>query len=165
MTGHHFIRGHRLAESAPSAVVDDRLLRGLVGAWRLAGLVGRRQVEYVMRGYWVLDHQFLRLGVKHPSYRATVHIGHDHVRNHLVAHWLDTMGGRAASTLGFGQSAGAALLFVFRHASGESHATFTFDARGRPRTLLVLDSDEHDSAREVAHFTISALARRVPPAG
>lgn len=154
------MRGHRLSECGPGVSLDDPLLQGLVGGWLLAGLVGHRHVSYAMRGYWVLDRQFLRLSIKHPAYRATAHIGHDHVQGRLVAHWLDTMGGRAAATLGYGQSAGSALQFVFDYPNGPSHVTFTFDARRRPRTLLVLDHDQHNVAREIAHFTISALRRQ-----
>jgi len=71
-------------------------------AWRLGGHVRHRIVAYHMRCYWVLDRQFLRLSVKHPTYRATGYVGYDHVAGELVAHWLDWMGGRSSASIGKG---------------------------------------------------------------
>jgi hypothetical protein len=154
------MRDHRANHSALHQPLEDPLLQGLVGGWLLVGSVGRRRVAYTMRGYWVLDHRFFRLSVKHPSYRATVHIGYDHVRKSLIAHWLDTLGGRPSATLGLGQRVGSALQFDFEYPAGPSHVTFTFDAKKRPLSLLALDYDEHNVAREIAHFTISSLNRQ-----
>src|SRR5690349_3701892 len=154
------MRDHRTNESELSGRLEDPLLQGLVGGWLLMGSVGRRRVAYTMRGYWVLDHRFLRLSVKHRAYQATVHVGYDAVRRCFVAHWLDTLGGRPSATLGLGQRVGPALHFDFEYPGGPSHVTFTFDARGRPQSVLVQDRDEHNVAREIAHFTISSLNRQ-----
>ena len=154
------MRDHRTNESGPATGLEDPLLRGLVGGWLLMGSVGRRRVAYTMRGYWVFGRRFLRLSVKRPTYRATIHIGHDHVRQCFIVHWLDTLGGRPSATLGLGQRVGPALHFDFGYPGGLSHVTFTFDPRQRPRSVLVLDYDSHNVAREIAHLTVSSLKRQ-----
>lgn len=85
-------------------------------------------VRYDATAEWVLGHQFLRLRMtdvnRPPQYAAHVYIGYDSTAQRYVAHWLDTSGGEASTTLGHGQRQGDSLAFRFEYPDGPFRTTF-----------------------------------------
>jgi hypothetical protein len=124
---------------APPPVADS-LLDGLVGAWTMAGQVQGDSVRYDADAEWVLDRQFLRLRMADasdpPQYAAHVYVGYDSPAQRYVAHWLDTTGGGASTTLGTGRRTDSTLTFRFDYPDGPFRTTFERRADGRWRVRM-----------------------------
>ena len=120
--------------------VADALLDGLVGTWTLTGQVMGDSVRYDADAEWVLGHQFLRLRMtdaqRPPQYAAHVYVGYDSTAQRYVAHWLDTTGGGASTTLGTGRRTDSTLTFRFDYPDGPFRTTFEHRADGRWRVRM-----------------------------
>lgn len=132
------------AQTDPPAV-DDDLLDQLVGPWTMTGHVMRDSVRYDAQAEWVLGHQFLRLRMtdvhQPPEYAAHVYIGVDSSAQRYVAHWLDTSGGEASTTLGRGRRKGDRLTFRFEYPDGPFRTTFARQPDGTWRVRMRSQSE------------------------
>lgn len=122
-------------QKADSARLQDAFLDRLVGQWTMTGHLMGDSVRYDAEGAWVLGHQFLRLQMTDvntpPEYEAHVYIGYNPAEGEYVAHWLDTSGGQASTTLGRGHRNGNALIFRFDYPDGPFRTTFEHHSDGR----------------------------------
>ena len=161
------VADHRAGLATPARWLEDSVLQRLVGRWTLQGSIRGRDATYEMRARWVLDHQFVRINLRHPRYRATIYLGRDHISSRYVLHWLDVGGGRLSQTLGYGHVVGGALEVVLEYPSGPSRVTLTLNSKGGPQSVLVTDY-RGDQASEVAQFVVRTwkgvrgAARRKP---
>jgi len=121
-------------------IFQDSLVDRLAGDWIMSGTVGKKAVTYRVHAEWMLNHQFLRVGMrdtaKPPDYEAHVYIGRDNTSERYVAHWLDVFGGRWSETLGYGTRTGTAIEFVFEYPDGPFHTTFTWDGKSGWTVLM-----------------------------
>src|SRR5262245_44677404 len=125
----------------PQRIFKDDLLDNLAGDWKLTRKIRGRTAENTVKAEWVLNHQFLQIRMKDvaepPAYEALVLIGYSHADKRYVAHWLDTFGGKASETLGYGRRSGDSIKFVFAYPDGEFHNTFTWDPKAGTWTFLM----------------------------
>ena len=88
-----------LLAAGPPPALKDPFLDNFVGDWSVAREMNNgRTIESIVRGEWVLKHQFIQLhygaGEKAPEYEALVFIGFDDAAKSYVCHWVDVFGGR-----------------------------------------------------------------------
>lgn len=128
------------AQDAESSRFQDAFLDDLTGEWVMTGHVMGDSVQYDAEAQWVLGHQFLRLQMTDvtspPEYAAHVYIGHNPAEKEYVAHWLDTSGGGASTTLGHGERTGDRVTFRFDYPDGPFRTTFERSANGRWRVQM-----------------------------
>lgn len=128
------------AQEADTSRFQDPFLDQLVGTWTMTGHVMGDSVQYDATAEWVLGHQFLRLRMadvtQPPQYAAHVYIGYDAAADRYVAHWLDTSGGKASTTLGHGQRQGDTLRFRFDYPDGPFRTIFEWRADGTWRVRM-----------------------------
>lgn len=77
-----------------------------------------------------------------PEYVAQVFIGYDHQAQEYVAHWLDSSGGRASKTLGYGQREDNAVEFTFDYPDGPFRTTFEKKTDERWHVLMRSKGDD-----------------------
>ncbi len=125
----------------PKTIFRDDLLDNLVGEWNLSRKIQGHTGENAVKVEWVLNHQFLQIHMKDvkppPAYEAIVMIGYSHADRRYVAHWMDTFGGKASETLGFGTRSGNSIKFAFAYPDGPFRTTFTWDPEAKTWTFLM----------------------------
>ena len=116
------------AQAPEEASRPDAFLDALTGDWIMTGQVRGDSVRYDANARWVLGGQFLRLRMTDvndpPQYAAHVYVGYDSTAQRYVAHWLDTTGPGASTTLGTGDRNGDALTLRFDYPDGPFRTTF-----------------------------------------
>ena len=151
-----------VAASAPSQPPDDApfqddLLDRLAGDWTMTGHVMGDSVRHDAEARWVLRHQFLHLQMtdvnQPPAYAAHVYIGYDSTAHRYVAHWLDTTGGEASTTIGVGHRDGDTLRFRFDYPDAPFRTTFVHRADGT-RRLRMRSKNESDDWQPFAAYTM-----------
>lgn len=119
--------------AGPEKALNDPLLEKLIGDWTVERKMGSGRTEKNMvRGEWVLRHQFVRLHYRDaatpPKYEAMVLIGYDGIGKRYICHWVDSFGGDY-STDGFGPrvEGSNAIEFNFEFHDGPCTNRYAFD--------------------------------------
>ena len=147
---------------APRApVFKDDLLDNLVGEWKLVRKMQGRTSEHVVKADWVLNHQFLRVQMRHvenpPAYEATVFIGWDQMQERYIVHWLDVFGGRSSQTLGHGTRNGNILKFMFAYPEHPFVNTFTYNPESKTWNFVMQQKNDDKSWSVFAEDNLSRI--------
>lgn len=155
---------------------NDPFLDGLVGEWNIKRSIRGQTLDSRLTAAWVLNHQFLELRMndrKEPSdYSALVYIGYSDVKKSYVLHWIDTFGGAASETLGYGKRDGDKIVFELAYPEGAFRNTFTHDTKANAWTFRMEGSDgkggwnffaEDRLTREKALGQALPLGSAIPP--
>ncbi|MBI5507482.1 MAG: DUF1579 family protein [Deltaproteobacteria bacterium] len=134
----------------PQASFKDEFVDRLVGEWSATGTIMGQPLRHQISAAWVLSHQFLELHIRdlgparpgRAPYEAVVFLGRDNMSERYVAHWIDTFGGRASETLGFGTKNGDTLELVFEYPDGPFRTSFTWVAAKKTWRLLMREKDK-----------------------
>lgn len=123
----------------PQPAFQNDLLDQLVGIWDLSGEVRNQPVRERVYAQWVLGHHFMLVHRKQVDgpYEAYTYIGYDAISERLVAHLVDTFGGRGSETLGYGIRTGDKIQFVFEYPTGPYHYTMSFDSKEKTWQFLL----------------------------
>ena len=152
------------AQGPRNEVFKDDLLDNLVGEWKLVRKMRGRITENVVKADWVLNHQFLRIHMRHvenpPAYEATIFIGWDHMQERYVVHWLDVVGGRSSQTLGYGTRNGNTIKFAFAYPEHPFVNTFSWNPQDQTWNFLMQQKNPNKSWTVFAEDNLS----RIPPA-
>jgi len=163
-------------EEGPQSEVDgehrrfhDDLLDKLAGEWSVRGTVVGQEIRHLCTAEWVLNHQFMRVhfqdvtprggtGKEDPPYEAFVFIGYDNMSERYVGHWLDTFGGRASETLGFGKRDEGddpvrSITFVFEGGTGPLQNTLAWNDKDATWTMIIRQKDDRGAWRTFAEET------------
>ncbi|HKO62596.1 MAG TPA: hypothetical protein VJV03_15630 [Pyrinomonadaceae bacterium] len=151
-----------IGQSPHEQVFKDDLLDNLVGEWKLVRKMQGRISEHVVKADWVLNHQFIRIQMRHvenpPAYEATVFIGWDHARERYIVHWLDVFGGKSSETLGHGTSNGNTIKFTFAYPEHPFVNTFTWNPEAKTWNFLMQQKNPNKSWSVFAEDNLSRIA-------
>ena len=157
-----FLQLTAIAQSPRAPVFKDDLLDNLVGEWKLVRRMQGRISEHVVKADRVLNHQFLRLQMRHvenpPAYEATVFIGWDTAQDRYIVHWLDVFGGRSSQTLGYGMRNGNTIKFTFAYPEHPFVNTFSYDPEMKTWNFLMQQKNLDKSWGVFANDDLSRIA-------
>ena len=151
-----------VAQSPRDPVFKDDLLDNLVGEWKLVRKMQGRITEHVVKADWVMNHQFLRIQMRHvenpPAYEATIFIGWDQLQERYVLHWLDVFGGRSSQTLGYGTRSGDTIKFAFAYPEHPFVNTFSWNPQDKTWNFLMQQKNPNKSWGVFAEDNLSRIA-------
>ena len=157
-----FVSAPAIAQSPRDQVFKDDLLDNLVGEWKLVRKMQGRISEHVVKADWILNHQFLRIQMRHvenpPAYEAAVFIGWDHAQERYIVHWLDVFGGRSSQTIGYGTRNGNTIKFAFAYPEHPFVNTFSWNPEARTWNFLMQQKNPNKSWSVFAEDNLSRIA-------
>ena len=157
-----FVSAPAVAQGPREQVFKDDLLDNLAGEWKLVRKMQGRISEHVVKADWVLNHQFLRIQMRHvenpPAYEATVFIGWDPMQERYVVHWLDVFGGRSSQTLGYGTRNGNTIKFAFAYPEHPFVNTFSWSPEAKTWSFLMQQKNPNKSWSVFAEDNLSRIA-------
>ncbi|HEY5884704.1 MAG TPA: hypothetical protein VIT88_08465 [Pyrinomonadaceae bacterium] len=152
-----------VGQSLRNQAFKDDLLDNLVGEWKLIRKIQGRITENVVKAEWVMNHQFLRIQMRHvenpPAYEATIFIGWDRTQDRYVVHWLDVFGGESSQTLGYGSRNGNTIKLMFAYPEHPFVNTFSWDPESKSWTFLIQQKNRDKTWSVFAEDSLSRIAR------
>ena len=146
-----------VAFSAEPSGGRSALLKALDGQWVMVGDVMGKPVQYDMEASPTLQGTFTEIhmnDVQVPSqYEARVFIGADK-DGQVIAHWLDSFGGKYSVPHGTGSIAGNTIVFNIPYSSGQFRDTFTFQPAQQTWTLSIEAAQPDGSWQHFAKYDI-----------
>jgi len=149
------------AASAPSTRATEArsaLLAALDGNWVMVGDVMGKPVRYRLIVSPVLAGTFTELHMtdtqEPPQYEARVFIAHDQESGQVIAHWMDTSGGKGSVPHGTGKLADNTIEFTIPYADSPFRDRLTRDADSGKWRFTVESSDGSGAWKHFAAYEI-----------
>lgn len=146
-----------VAFAAESSGGRPALLKALDGQWVMVGDVMGKPVQYDMEASPTLQGTFTEIhmnDVQVPSqYEARVFIGADK-DDQVIAHWLDSFGGKYSVPHGTGSISGNSVVFNIPYPGGQFRDTLIFQPAQQTWTLSIEAAQPDGSWKHFAKYNI-----------
>ena len=149
------------AASAPSTRATEArsaLLAALDGNWVMVGDDKGKPVRSKLIVSPVLAGTFTELHMTYtqepPQYEARVFIAHDQESGQVIAHWMDTSGGKGSVPHGTGKLADNTIEFTIPYAEGPFRDRLTRDADSGKWRFTIESSDGTGTWKHFAAYEI-----------
>ncbi|QSX36951.1 hypothetical protein [Shewanella sedimentimangrovi] len=147
-------------ENSTNSATQATLLQALEGKWIMVGDVMGKPVQYDMEAFATLQGTFTEMhmnDVQVPSeYEARVFISVDK-EGKVIAHWLDSFGGKYSVPHGTGQVTGNSLVFHIPYTTGVFRDTLVYD-QAHDSWKLTIEGQEKDGTWD--HFAKYEITRK-----
>ncbi|GGC65772.1 DUF1579 family protein [Undibacterium terreum] len=140
--------------------IDTRpeIVKALDGNWIMTGDVMGKPVTYNMRAEATLQNTFTEMHMKDvqvpAKYEARVFLGYDKESQTVIAHWMDSFGGKYSVPHASGHINGNTIQFIFPYASGPFRDTLTYSPEATSWVFEIEASKPDGTWKHFARYDI-----------